>query len=147
MSWTFTPACVDDLPALHRLVIQAAHDPLTIEQLQAELDRDHAHVLTARNTDGALVGYVLYWWVADEMEIHDVAVDPAHRRQGIASQLLQQVIERAQTEDCAHIALELRKSNAAALALYRSLGFESVGTRKGYYRLSQEDAVLMRRTF
>ncbi len=145
MTFTVSPATLQDHPEMVQLVAQAAHDPLSADPLRKAFERPQAHILTCRDEGGALVGYSLYWVVADETDIHGVVVDPNQRRRGIGSRLIQQVIAHAQSKDCAHIGLELRKSNTGALALYRSLGFESVGTRTDSYRLSHEGAVLMRR--
>jgi ribosomal-protein-alanine N-acetyltransferase len=74
----------------------------------------------------------------------NIAVDPARRRRGIARTMLEQMIERAGTDR--EYTLEVRTSNAPAIALYERLGFRSAGTRPRYYRDNGEDAVIMWRT-
>ncbi len=71
----------------------------------------------------------------------DIAVDPDHRRAGVASALLDGVIARA-GED-ANYTLEVRVSNAGAIALYERYGFHGVGTRPRYYADNGEDAIIM----
>lgn len=89
------------------------------------------------------VGYVIYWLLPGEIDVHNLAVHPAYRRQGIGRCLLQAVIEEAKGGGRGRITLEVRKSNEAAQRLYQSVGFVSQGIRKGYYSDNGEDAVIM----
>ena len=93
--------------------------------------------------EGKPVGYIIYWLLPSEIDIHNVAVHPAYRRQGIGRSLLQAIIEEAKHERRGRITLEVRKSNEAAQRLYYSVGFASQGIRKGYYSDDGEDAVIM----
>lgn len=92
---------------------------------------------------GRAVGYVLYWVLPGEVDIHNLAVHPAYRRQGIGSSLLQGVVEEAKINGSTRVTLEVRKSNEAAQRLYHSLGFVGRGVRKGYYSDDGEDALAM----
>lgn len=92
---------------------------------------------------GRSVGYVIYWVLPGEVDIHNLAVHPAYRRQGIGRSLLQAVIEEAKLIGCTRVTLEVRKSNEAAQKLYHSLGFVARGVRKGYYSDDGEDALAM----
>lgn len=93
--------------------------------------------------EGKPVGYVIYWLLPSEIDIHNLAVDPAHRRQGIGRSLLLAVIDEAKDEGRSRITLEVRRSNEAAQRLYQSVGFVSQGIRRGYYSDDGEDAVIM----
>lgn len=93
--------------------------------------------------EGKTVAYIIFWFLPSEVDIHNVAVHPAHRRQGIGRSLLQAVIDEAVQQGLRRITLEVRKSNEAAQRLYQSLGFESQGLRKGYYSDDGEDALIM----
>jgi ribosomal protein S18 acetylase RimI-like enzyme len=77
-----------------------------------------------------------------EYEVHTIGVDPAYQGQGIGRQLLRRLFDFAGD---ATIFLEVRTDNAAAIALYESEGFEQVGLRKRYYRVSGADAYTMKR--
>ena len=79
--------------------------------------------------------------VLDEGYIANVAVSPVFRRQGIGRQLVRTLLERS--KDLAFVTLEVRASNAAAIALYTECGFQSVGVRKKFYSHPTEDALLM----
>jgi len=92
---------------------------------------------------GKAVGYIIYWLLPGEVDIHNLAVHPAHRRQGIATSLLREVIEEAKRNASTRVTLEVRKSNEAAQKLYHSLGFEARGIRQGYYSDDGEDALAM----
>lgn len=90
-----------------------------------------------------IVGYVLFWLLPQEIDVHNIAVHPGFRRQGIGQVLLRQVIEQAHRRDSSRVTLEVRVSNVAAQKLYESVGFVSQGLRKGYYSDDGEDALIM----
>jgi ribosomal-protein-alanine N-acetyltransferase len=90
-----------------------------------------------------VVGMLVAWVVIDEMHIGTIAVDPNHRRQGIASAFLEIAHEQAQVEYLVKVFLEVRRGNLPAQALYRKFGYEIAGVRKGYYADNHEDALLM----
>lgn len=91
-----------------------------------------------------VVGWGGIWCVADEAEIASVCVDPAYRRLGGGTKLLQTLLRQARLSGAQNVYLEVRISNQAAQKLYRGAGFECIGVRKRYYTNPLEDAVLMR---
>jgi len=93
--------------------------------------------------DGRVVGYVLYWQLPTDVDIHNLAVHPDYRRRGIGRSLLTAVINSAKERAFIRVTLEVRKSNAAAQGLYHTLGFSPEGVRKGYYSDDGEDALVM----
>jgi ribosomal-protein-alanine N-acetyltransferase len=99
---------------------------------------------SGRSRTERVVGYLICSRYADVWHLMNIAVDPALRRRGIASALLEQMLERAGPEES--YTLEVRPSNAVAIALYESFGFRSAGTRRRYYQDTGEDAVIMWRT-
>ena len=80
----------------------------------------------------------------DDWEIENVVVDHARRRQGIAFELVRQIVQRAQKVHATSVLLEVRESNIAARQLYLKLGFTEFGRRQAYYRNPPEDALLLR---
>jgi ribosomal-protein-alanine N-acetyltransferase len=90
-------------------------------------------------------GYMVFWVVADEMHILNLAVHPGQRRRGIARRLLTEGLNQARTLGAGVAWLEVRPSNSPALNLYASLGFQEVGRRPRYYDDTQEDAILLAR--
>jgi [ribosomal protein S18]-alanine N-acetyltransferase len=107
-----------------------------------ELQVDCARSILAE-VDGRIVGYVLFWILAEEVDIHNIAVHPDFRRQGIGRLLLEQVAAAARRQERLRVTLDVRSSNAAAQSLYLSLGFVARGLRKGYYSDNGEDALVM----
>lgn len=109
-----------------------------VQELKVDCARSHLALV-----DGKAAGYVIYWLLPREIDIHNLAVAPAYRRRGIARALLHAVIGDAKRENASRVTLEVRKSNEAAQRLYHSLGFMAHGVRKGYYSDDGEDALVM----
>ena len=84
---------------------------------------------------------------ADEGYITNVAVFPPYRRRGAAGKLLDVFLRFARANHLAFLTLEVRPSNAAAIALYTRFGFREAGRRRNYYDLPKEDALILTRTF
>lgn len=94
-------------------------------------------------SDGRIIGYVLYWLLPGVIDIHNIAVHVDFRRRGVGRVLLKKVIAEAKRQSIARVTLEVRKSNLPAQKLYESIGFGSTGIRKGYYSDDGEDALAM----
>lgn len=136
------PATVADIPALASLDQQTNPHPWTANQFQAA-HRPPIHTLLIAERDQQIIGYIAWQHIQDEIELHLIATAPSHRQQGIASQLMQQLIATAQQHH-ARIILEVRASNHIAQALYRKHQFTPIATRKNYY--GNEDAIIMEKT-
>lgn len=108
--------------------------------IRAELQKDFAELFVAE-AGGGTAGCLLVYKIDGEAEIVRLAVRCEYRRQGIACALLKRAFEGFG----GNIYLDVRKSNAAAAALYKKAGFEAYDLRPGYYRNPPEDAVLMRK--
>lgn len=93
---------------------------------------------------GRVAGYGVLWWAADEGELANLAVAPRARRQGVASRLLEALLEAAAREGLRSVFLEVRVSNREAIDLYRKRGFLEVGRRRRYYTRPVEDALVLR---
>ena len=91
----------------------------------------------------AVAGYVVFWRVADEIHLHNIAVRRDLRKCGIASRLLSKVIRDCLQEGGRFVTLEVRRSNLPAQKLYESFGFSVRGVRRGYYTDTGEDALIM----
>jgi ribosomal-protein-alanine N-acetyltransferase len=131
----------DDVPAVAALEPSAR---LGEEALRAELGRPFAHLWVAREAEGgAVVGYALVWLVVDELHLLNVATRADRRRLGIGRGLVAALVAFARQSGARHVLLEVRRSNAPAIALYRGAGFEEVGVRARYYP-DDEDALEMR---
>ena len=138
------PMAAEHLDRLEQLERMCFSRPWSKKMLAEELDNQCAAFLVAvePETEKA-VGYAGLLVVADEGYITNVAVDPSCRRQGVAAQLLQVFDNFAKGNQLAFLTLEVRPSNAAAIALYEGFGFREVGRRRNYYDLPKEDALIL----
>ncbi len=140
------PMAQEHLDALAELDALCFSDPWTREGLKAELTSDTACFAVALS-DGRAAGCAGMHCVCGECYIDKVAVHPDFRRQGIAQALVQSLCDYAIEQNGEFITLEVRQSNAPAIALYKKLGFEPVGVRPDFYSGPKEDALLMTITF
>lgn len=93
--------------------------------------------------DKEVAGYLIAWFIEDEVHLVNIAVNTDHQGGGIGALLLRELIELALGRKMVIITLEVRESNAAAQAFYRRFFFKTIGVRKGYYSDNREDALLM----
>ena len=93
--------------------------------------------------DERIIGYAGTWIILDEAQITNVAIVPEYRGQGIGSQLMKELICQVKARGATAMTLEVRPSNAPAIALYTSFAFRDTGRRPGYYQDNGEDAIIM----
>jgi ribosomal-protein-alanine N-acetyltransferase len=122
--------------------------PWSADLMRREMLHDWSTVLLA--VDGSpgveeVQGFIVYWTVQDEMHVLNVAVAPEHRRRGVARALMREAEARGRRRGIRLVTLEVRRSNEAAIALYRKLGYRMVGVRPNYYAEEGEDAMVMER--
>ena len=117
--------------------------PWTEENLRSSLANKTDYFFVALDEEEDVIGYIGVSVVADSCFINNIAVYPACRRQGVGTALLKIAIMTADVNSTEFISLEVRESNAAAIALYEALGFEEMGRRKNFYRRPQEYALIM----
>jgi ribosomal-protein-alanine N-acetyltransferase len=122
---------------------QAQPRPWTVGQFRAELEQPTRRYLVALSDDGRVLGYGGVLVAVDEAHVTTLGVDPAARRQGIASGLLRGLLAEAIARGATAATLEVRASNVAAQRLYGGFGFTPVGVRPRYYADSGEDAIIM----
>ena len=120
--------------------------PWTRDGIESELSNENARFFVAEYM-GEVAGYLGMHIVLDECYIANVAVREKFRRKGIADKLLSVGEEKAKTENCAFISLEVRVSNAKAIALYKKRGYNEVGERKNFYSDPTENALIMTKNF
>lgn len=141
------PMTTEDLPAVAALEKTCfPADPWSEALFRDALDNPAVAILLAEGEDGAVLGYAVLSVVLDEGNLDNIAVAPEHRRRGVADALLGALTGFGR-EHLSLLMLEVRASNAPAIALYEKHGFTAVGRRKNYYDAPREDAVLMNLTF
>jgi ribosomal-protein-alanine N-acetyltransferase len=137
-------AAVADAEALAAIARDAAVPGWSAEALRAAAADENAIAIVARGGRGVAHGFVVARCAADEVEILLVAVAAPARRRGAGFALVAAALAEAARRGATTAHLEVRASNAAAIALYERLGFVAVGRRPRYYDAA-EDAVLMSR--
>jgi len=134
---------VEDLGEVLAIEQTASPAPWTEHMFRRELLLPLARNLTARVWGARIAGYLNFWLIAGEVQIHNIAVRKDLQRQGVASALLSAMIGMAFAAGARHATLEVRASNEPAKRLYEQFGFEVRGIRPLYYDDSKEDALIM----
>jgi ribosomal-protein-alanine N-acetyltransferase len=130
-----------DLPQVIAIERRAFPTPWSLAMFVLELSKPSGICLAALR-EGRIVGYLICSRYDTVWHVMNVAVDDRLRREGIASALLSRLFERADVPG-EQYTLEVRTSNAPAIALYERFGFRSAGLRRAYYHDNKEDAVIM----
>lgn len=100
--------------------------------------------LISRRESGRLSGYIIYSLLGGEAELQRIAVAPEFRKQGIASSLMDEMLDALKLESAESVFLEVRSGNTPAISLYEKYGFNKLAVRKDYYTDPTEDAVMMK---
>ena len=108
-----------------------------------EMSNNLAHYYSAKTSDGKLVGYAGTWHILDEGHITTIAVKKDYMRKHIGEAIIVKILEDCYDSGIKYLTLEVRVSNTPAINLYTKYGFNSLGTRKGYYQDNNEDALIM----
>jgi ribosomal-protein-alanine N-acetyltransferase len=139
---TIRKLAASDVPAVLAILRESPEASAWSEESLLELASVVPTVWVA-DLNGVVAGFLIGRSAADEFEILNMAVSRAHRRSGIGSKLLETALEFSRTAGSASAYLEVRASNAPAIALYARHGFTECGRRAQYYRDPIEDAVLL----
>jgi ribosomal-protein-alanine N-acetyltransferase len=135
---------LQDLDAIVAIENAVYPTPWSRSMFAGELAKPSSLSLGAYDAEhGGLVAYLIVSRYVDAWHIMNVAVHPEYRRQGVASRLLDELFELTAGDPRRGYTLEVRVSNATAIALYERFGFEPSGVRRGYYTDNREDALIM----
>jgi [ribosomal protein S18]-alanine N-acetyltransferase len=129
-----------DLPAVVSIERRSFPAPWSLAMFVLELSKPSGICLAAGG-DGKLYGYLVCARYDRVWHLMNVAVAPEHRRRGVATRLIERLVEEAGDE--LPFTLEVRVSNHEAIAMYGRLGFRSAGVRPRYYQDNGEDALIM----
>jgi ribosomal-protein-alanine N-acetyltransferase len=133
-----------DLSAIERIERASYPTPWSRSMFASELAKPSSICLGAFDlASDELAGYLVISRYVDAWHVMNVAVAPALRRRGIATSLLERLFEVTAGRGRRGYTLEVRVSNADAIALYERLGFKPRGVRRGYYTDNREDALIM----
>jgi ribosomal-protein-alanine N-acetyltransferase len=131
-----------DVPKVAALERAIFSDPWPPSFFNGELDQPLVYAKVAERA-GEIVGYSVAWLGAGAGHLGNLAVIPQLRRHGVARRLMDDLLARARALKVQSLTLEVRSTNFAAQTLYRSHGFRLAGLRRGYYRDTGEDALVM----
>ncbi len=127
-----------DVDAVAQLELENFSSPWTPAMILEELAGECSHYFVAEE-EGKVIGYGGMQIILDEGYVTNIAVSHKVRRRGVASAILSRMLE----EPLSFLSLEVRKSNAPAIALYHKFGFSECGLRRGYYTNPTEDALIL----
>jgi ribosomal-protein-alanine N-acetyltransferase len=137
------PADLDRVTEIERGVFR---HPWSRDLLARELGQAWSHVLLAVEGEGRVervLGYVVFWLVHDEVHVLNIGTALEARRSGVGRALMEEAHATGRRRGASVSTLEVRRSNAPAIALYRGLGYREVGVRPNYYAEEKEDAIVM----
>ncbi len=132
---------VQDVVAIEQVVFG---DPWSVDSFLAEVERNPeiGFPVVVRDDEG-VVAYAVAWFIVDELHVGNVAVRPDAQGRGIGRAVMAALLGEARRRGMVRATLEVRPSNARALALYESFGFRPIATRRAYYRDNHEDALVL----
>ena len=131
---------IDEVMHLEKLCFPV---PWSKDAFRMEVEKNQCARYYIVRMNNQLIGYGGMWLILDEAHITNIAVHPEHRRRGVGRLLMETLMKEAVILKMERMTLEVRVSNKAAISLYKSLGFEEGGIRKGYYSNDREDALIM----
>jgi ribosomal-protein-alanine N-acetyltransferase len=132
----------EDVDQVARLEKLSFSDPWSKSSFEHELTNRFSIPLVVKS-GSAVVGYCCLWHVYEQMEIATIATAPEFRGKGIGGMMIRWILDEAASRGCSSVVLSVRESNLTAIRLYRRFGFVQMDRRKRYYRLPEEDAIIM----
>ncbi len=137
---------LDDLDAVLALERVSFSNPWPGGAFESDLESDLVFCYVVRDRSRTIVAFSCLQVIEDEAQITNIAVDPAHRRSGIGSMLIEHMTSVAIQRGCTTMFLEVRVSNYSAISLYEQYGFIELYRRRKYYLNPIEDAIVMMRS-
>ncbi|AFM23854.1 ribosomal protein S18-alanine N-acetyltransferase [Desulfomonile tiedjei] len=136
------PMTAEDLDEVLSIEAVSFPTPWSRQMFLDELAHRHSRLIVFRES-GQIVGYMCFWQVLDEAHLFNIAVADTKRGRGIGFKIMQHLEEICRGNGMNRIILEVARRNSAARALYKKAGFNSVGFRKKYYAVVDDDAFVM----
>ena len=145
MNFTLENMAEKHIEAVAELEVQCFSQPWSANALAEELNNENSHFLVVFADEVA--GYIGVQEICGEAYITNGAVFENYRKKGIGRELIRAACDGAKGRGCEFITLEVRQSNAAAIALYESEGFQPAGIRKNFYSNPTENGVIYTKYF
>lgn len=134
---------IDDLYQVMKIERECFPAPWSVSSFLRDIRDNLCAIYLSAYVNDKLVGYTGGWLIKRELHITNLAVKKQLRQQGIATELIHELISLSKEQGIFHATLEVRKSNTGALNLYQKLGFRIAGCKPGYYSNNNEDALVM----
>lgn len=131
-----------DIPGVLEIEHSSFTTPWSETAFFSEIHKPYSIIKVAVLGDN-IIGYVCVNYIINEGHILNLAVHPDFRRRGIATVLMEEILDELKKQGCRFLYLEVRVSNLGARKFYEHLGFRVVGVRRDYYTFPNEDAVVM----
>lgn len=140
---TISTLSTTDLPRAWQIEQRAHAFPWSEKTLAS--NQGERYLNLKLKVDDDIAAFAITQVVLDEATLFNIAVDPAYQRRGLGRALLEHVIDEVEKRGVATLWLEVRASNAGAIALYEGLGFNEATIRRNYYPTTDghEDAIVM----
>lgn len=132
----------DHVDRVHAMEVESYPDAWSRELFLPEINNRAGKFFVFFDED-TLIGYAGYWLGGDEAHITKFTVAPELRRRGLGTFFMNYLFEQVKKEGAQRIVLEVREMNYPARCLYEKMGFQTIGTRIGYYSRTRENAVVM----
>ena len=136
------PMSFDHIERVLKIEQEAFPHPWKRDDFEYVLNKPNGYAIVAYNSN-LLVGYALGFFVRQEFHLASLAIRRDIQCQGLGTFLLSSVVNRVKDEGSKLITLEVRMSNAPAIALYEKAGFSQIAIRENYYAHPGEDAIVM----
>ncbi len=133
----------EDVPEVCGIESRTFAQPWSEQSFLSEMNENKCARYMVAVLDGHIAGYAGAWCIFEEGHITNIAVDAPYRGRGLGRALTEALMQYAANLGVQYLTLEVRRSNAVAQSLYKSLGFVELGVRKRYYEDNGEDALLM----
>lgn len=140
---TFRKMTLHDVDKVYEIEKESFTLAWTKEAFEQEMVKNEFAYYVVAETEEDIIGYCGMWLVIDEAHITNIAISPSQRGKKLGEALMKAAIDAAKAHGAKLMTLEARVSNIVAINLYKKLGFQNGGIRKGYYTDNQEDAIVM----
>ncbi|NIV72555.1 MAG: ribosomal protein S18-alanine N-acetyltransferase [Calditrichae bacterium] len=138
------PMASDDLDTILEIEQQVFRDPWSRQSYQFEINSNRLSRPVVLEYMNEIIGSAVVWNIYREFHIATISISPMHQGRGWGEYFLSALLEMADNAEFA--ILEVRRSNTAAISLYKKFGFKQISVRLHYYR-NGEDAIIMRKDF
>ena len=140
---TIEPMRQIHIDAIVKIEHEVFNHPWTAEMFRQEVADNQLSRSYVLLEEGRVTGYIVSWFLRDEVHLLNIAVISSLRRGGLGRKMMMHLIDTASREHKELISLEVRESNEGAISMYRSMGFVPVGIGREYYQEDKENALLM----